>query len=201
MSIIGGNRSFWLEGPETRLKYFGQRCPLGACIPQLGNSTIICKNGGIAWLVAPMSTEVSRNWYCSVDAVTKAIAVTSVTTGWFVPTIGQLPNPGYLPYHHWHCIHRGRCRQHHPANRRGRLPGQRPELVSGSTVTICRCDLPDHPHHPGSGRQCADGSTTESDHRQYRTDCCDNCCERGHWGQCQRLHHQRHDTVYRWDEQ
>ena len=101
MSIIGGNRSFWLEGPETRLKYFGQRCPLGACIPQLGNSTIICKNGGIAWLVAPMSTEVSRNWYCSVDAVTKAIAVTSVTTGWFVPTIGQLPNPGYLCRSFW----------------------------------------------------------------------------------------------------
>ena len=101
MSIIGGNTSFWLEGPENRLRYFGQRCPLGACIPQLGNSTIICKNGGLAWLVAPISTEVSRTWYCRDDAVTRAIAVTSLTTGWFVPCIGQLQNPGYLCRSFW----------------------------------------------------------------------------------------------------
>ena len=101
MSIIGGNTSFWLEGPENRLKYFGQRCPLGACIPQLNGSRIICKNGGIAWLVAPISTEVSRTWYCIEDAVTRAIAVTSLTTGWFVPTIGQLQNPGYLCRSFW----------------------------------------------------------------------------------------------------
>ena len=101
MSIIGGNTSFWLEGPENRLRYFGQRCALGTCIPQLGNSTIICKNGGIAWLVAPISTEVSRTWYCREDAVTRAIAVTSLTTGWFVPCIGQLQNPGYLCRSFW----------------------------------------------------------------------------------------------------
>ena len=101
MSIIGGNTSFWLEGPENRLKYFGQTCPLGTLIPQLGNSTIICKNGGLAWLVAPMSTEVSRTWYCRDDAVTRAIAVTSLTTGWFVPTIGQLENPGNLCKNFW----------------------------------------------------------------------------------------------------
>ena len=101
MSIIGGNTSFWLEGPENRLRYFGQRCPLGACIPQLGGSRIICKNGGLAWLVAPISTEVSRDWYCREDAVTRAIAVTSLTTGWFVPTCGQLQNPGYLCRSFW----------------------------------------------------------------------------------------------------
>ena len=101
MSIIGGNTSFWLEGPENRLRYFGQRCALGACIPQLGGSRIICKNGGIAWLVAPISTEVSRTWYCRDDAVTRAIAVTSLTTGWFVPCIGQLQNPGYICRSYW----------------------------------------------------------------------------------------------------
>ena len=101
MSIIGGNTSFWLEGPENRLKYFGQRCPLGACIPQLNGSTIICKNGGIAWLVAPISTEVSRTWYCRDDAVTRAIAVTTLTTGWFVPCISYLQNPGYLCRSFW----------------------------------------------------------------------------------------------------
>ena len=101
MSIIGGNTSFWLEGPENRLRYFGQRCPLGACIPQLGGSRIICKNGGLAWLVAPISTEVGRTWYCREDAVTRAIAVTSLTTGWFVPCIGLLQNPGYLCRSFW----------------------------------------------------------------------------------------------------
>ena len=101
MSIIGGNTSFWLEGPENRLKYFGQRCALGTCIPQLGGSRIICRNGGLAWLVAPISTEVSRTWHCREDAVTRAIAVTSLTTGWFVPTLGQLQNPGYLCRSFW----------------------------------------------------------------------------------------------------
>jgi hypothetical protein len=101
MSIIGGNTSFWLEGPENRLRYFGQRCSLGTCIPQLGGSRIICKNGGLAWLVAPISAEVSRSWYCREDAVTRAIAVTTLTTGWFVPCIGQLQNPGYLCRSFW----------------------------------------------------------------------------------------------------
>ena len=101
MSIIGGNTSFWLEGPENRLKYFGQRCALGTLIPQLGGSRIICKNGGIAWLVAPISTEVSRTWYCRNDVLTRAIAVTSVTTGWFLPTSGQLSNPGYVCRTNW----------------------------------------------------------------------------------------------------
>ena len=101
MAGVVGFTDFWIYGESGGLKYFAESCALGACIPQLGGSRIICKNGGLAWLVAPISTEVSRTWYCREDAVTRAIAVTSLTTGWFVPTIGQLQNPGYLCRSFW----------------------------------------------------------------------------------------------------
>ena len=101
MAGVVGFTDFWIYGDGRGLKYFAESCSLGACIPQLNGSRIICKNGGIAWLVAPISTEVSRTWYCREDAVTRAIAVTSLTTGWFVPCIGQLQNPGYLCRSFW----------------------------------------------------------------------------------------------------
>ncbi len=101
MAGVVGFTDFWIYGDGRGLKYFAESCALGACIPQLNGSTIICKNGGIAWLVAPISTEVSRNWYCREDAVTRAIAVTSLTTGWFVPCISYLQNPGYLCKSFW----------------------------------------------------------------------------------------------------
>ena len=101
MAGVVGFTDFWIYGESRGLKYFAESCALGACIPQLGNSTIICKNGGLAWLVAPMSAEVGRTWYCRGDAVTRAIAVTTLTTGWFVPCVGQLQNPGYLCRSFW----------------------------------------------------------------------------------------------------
>ena len=101
MAGVVGFTDFWIYGDGRGLKYFAESCSLGACIPQLGGSRIICKNGGLAWLVAPMSAQVSRSWYCREDAVTRAIAVTSLTTGWFVPCIGQLQNPGYLCRSFW----------------------------------------------------------------------------------------------------
>ena len=101
MAGVVGFTDFWIYGESRGLKYFAESCALGACIPQLNGSRIICKNGGLAWLVAPMSAEVGRSWYCREDAVTRAIAVTSLTTGWFVPTSGQLANPGYLCRSFW----------------------------------------------------------------------------------------------------
>ena len=101
MAGVVGFTDFWIYGDGRGLKYFAESCALGTCIPQLGGSRIICKNGGLAWLVAPISTEVSRTWHCREDAVTRAIAVTSLTTRWFVPCIGQLQNPGYLCRSFW----------------------------------------------------------------------------------------------------
>ena len=62
---------------------------------------VICKNGGIAWIVAPSCSEVSRTWYSRNDAVTTALACTAGATGWFIPTISQLQNPGYTCRTFW----------------------------------------------------------------------------------------------------
>jgi len=65
-----------------------------------GGGRAICISGGTVWVVAPNTTEVSRTWYCRNDANTTAQQV-SGCTGWFVPTIGQLQNPGYVCRTYW----------------------------------------------------------------------------------------------------
>lgn len=61
---------------------------------------VICKASNVAWIVAPSSTEVSRDWFSRNDAVTTAQSV-SGCTGWFVPTCGQLQNPGSTCKTYW----------------------------------------------------------------------------------------------------
>jgi len=61
---------------------------------------VICKSGCIAWIIAPSSSEVSRTWYFREDAVELAGKCTC-TLGWFVPTCGQLLNPGYACRTYW----------------------------------------------------------------------------------------------------
>ena len=61
---------------------------------------LICASGGIRWVVAPNTGEVSRNWYCRGHANTRAQQV-SGCTGWFVPSIAQLQNPGYVCRTYW----------------------------------------------------------------------------------------------------
>ena len=61
---------------------------------------LICCAGSTYWIVAPNTSEVSRNWYARNDANTTAQSV-SGCTGWFVPTLGQLQNPGYACRTYW----------------------------------------------------------------------------------------------------
>jgi hypothetical protein len=61
---------------------------------------LICAISNLAWIVAPSSAEVSRTWYLRNDANTTAQSV-SGCTGWFVPTISQLQNPGYARRKFW----------------------------------------------------------------------------------------------------
>jgi hypothetical protein len=72
--------------------------------PALGSSYeggfLICKASPLRWVVSPRSAEVSRNWYNRNDANTTAQSV-SGCTGWFVPTISQLQNPGYICRSFW----------------------------------------------------------------------------------------------------
>jgi hypothetical protein len=61
---------------------------------------LICKAGGVAWIVSPYSAEVSRTWTLRTDANTTAQSA-SGCTGWFIPTVSQLQNPGYLCRSFW----------------------------------------------------------------------------------------------------
>ena len=61
---------------------------------------LICKASPLRWVVSPRSEEVSRTWYCRNDANTTAQSA-SGCTGWFVPTFGQLQNPGYCCRSFW----------------------------------------------------------------------------------------------------
>ena len=51
-------------------------------------------------LNAPSSTEVSANWYSRNNAVTSANAQ-AACGDWFVPSYGQLQNPGYVCRTYW----------------------------------------------------------------------------------------------------
>ena len=61
---------------------------------------LICQASSVRWVVSPYSAEVSRNWHCREDANTTAQSV-SGCTGWFIPTCGQLRNPGYCCRSFW----------------------------------------------------------------------------------------------------
>jgi hypothetical protein len=61
---------------------------------------IICESASVYWIVAPNTSEVSRDWYSRDDASTRAQQV-SGCTGWFVPSCGQLQNPGYTCRDFW----------------------------------------------------------------------------------------------------
>ena len=61
---------------------------------------LICKASPLRWVVSPFSAEVSRSWYLRNDANTLAQSV-SGCTGWFVPTVSQLQNPGFTCRSFW----------------------------------------------------------------------------------------------------
>ena len=110
MALIFGNTPTWITGdPINNFKwnegYVVGICSLGTAVGP-GGSRIICKSSGVAIIVAPRSAEVSRTWYCRNDAVTTAGSITGLTTsafsstGWFVPTLGQLQT-GYSCRSFW----------------------------------------------------------------------------------------------------
>ena len=69
-------------------------------VPSSAQGRLICKAGGVAWVIAPDITQLSRTWYCREDAVTTAKEVTG-SVGWFIPSSGQLQNPGYTCRTQW----------------------------------------------------------------------------------------------------
>jgi hypothetical protein len=78
--------------------FFAQNGPLGD--PFFGGY-LICRNGGgTLWIVAPTSTQVSTTWDNRNAAVTSAES-NAACGDWFVPTSGQLQDPGYCCKIYW----------------------------------------------------------------------------------------------------
>ena len=81
-------------------------CPVSSTALADG-SFLICKAGGMAWFVSPNSTQIGSTWggssavspWGSLSACLSARGYTP--TQWFVPSIGQLQNPGYLCRDNW----------------------------------------------------------------------------------------------------
>ena len=83
-------------------------CPVGPTLPD--GSRLICKAGGTAWIIAPVSTQVYATWNNSTNTcVGNKCCVcdwptlnTSMISGgfnpanWFVPSLSQLQNPGLV---------------------------------------------------------------------------------------------------------
>ena len=61
---------------------------------------LICCSSNNYWIVAPNSAHVIRSWYDRSHSNTRAQQV-SGCSGWFVPTVSQLYNPGYICKEHW----------------------------------------------------------------------------------------------------
>ena len=82
-------------------------CPVSSTA-LVDGSFLICKAGGLAWFVAPASTEVTsctpRNPDVSVWGGNLSTCLSNrgyTPTEWFVPDISQLQNPGYCCRTNW----------------------------------------------------------------------------------------------------
>ena len=87
--------------------------PVGTTLPD--GSRIICKAGGTAWIVAPNTTQVSSNWngttsllvgtkccVCDWSTLCSRLILRGFNpSDWFVPSLAQLQNPGYVCRTQW----------------------------------------------------------------------------------------------------
>lgn len=85
----------------TSQTYFFTTIPLNLG-DNFGGGLLMCKSSPVRWVVAPSSTEVSRNWYSRGDANTLAQSCTGCT-GWFVPSCTLAVNPGAVCRQYWDC--------------------------------------------------------------------------------------------------
>ena len=112
MGITIGPVDWWLETPEG-IDGLAIGCPVGTVLPD--GSTTICKAGGVAWIVAPNTTQVSQAWngtttllvgnkccVCDWSSLCSAMVSAGFTpSDWFVPSISQLQNPGWVCRTNW----------------------------------------------------------------------------------------------------
>lgn len=108
MTVLVGPTPWWQAELVSSLNE-GDSLPDG--------SRIICKNGGVAWIVAPFCTQVSSRWaggqyntslvgdkccICEWSTLeTRLINCGFNPCDWFVPSSSQLHNPGYVCKTNW----------------------------------------------------------------------------------------------------
>ena len=112
MGVTAGPAEWWTSTPDG-IDSMAISCPLGTVLPD--GSAVICRAGGAAWIVAPFCTEVTQTWNGTTNTqVLDQPCVTSWSTlcstmiacgfnpsKWFVPSVSQLQNPGYLCRDKW----------------------------------------------------------------------------------------------------
>jgi len=114
MGITIGPVDWWVATPDG-IDGLAIGCPVGTVLPDC--SALICRAGGVAWIVAPQSTEVSSAWAggqynttlvgdkCCVSewsSLCSALVSAGFNPGdWFVPSRSQLENPGYVCRTNW----------------------------------------------------------------------------------------------------
>ena len=98
-TICPSSATITVRGTNVDSTTFCSTAPLGSR-PNRAGGFMICKASSTAWIVSPRCAELTRTWYCRNDA--NLVAETcSGCTGWFVPTCGQLQNPGYTCRTFW----------------------------------------------------------------------------------------------------
>jgi hypothetical protein len=121
MTIYIGPNKWWWTGDtnfpnELHYACLAKVCPVGTYTRD--GAVLICKCGGTGWFVAPSSTQVQGQWaggqYNSTQVGDKCCisewtaACNALISGgiecvncWFVPSITQLNNPGYICNTNW----------------------------------------------------------------------------------------------------
>jgi hypothetical protein len=114
---VGPTNWWWLSSPEAPeacyYKAFARCCNVSETTKD--GSRLICKSGGVAWFVAPSCTQVGSTWNgttntlvgnksCICDWPTLCSRMISCgfnINNWFVPSVSQLQNPGYVCRTNW----------------------------------------------------------------------------------------------------
>ena len=112
MGITIGPVDWWVATPDG-INSMAISCPLGTILPD--KSAVICRAGGVAWIVAPATTEVGATWngttntqvgnkccVCDWSTLCSALISAGLNPGdWFVPCYQLLQNPGYVCRTNW----------------------------------------------------------------------------------------------------
>jgi hypothetical protein len=114
---VGPTNWWWLSSPEApepcHYKTIARCCVVSSATRD--GSRLICKANGVAWFVAPSCTQVSSTWNgttntqvgnmsCICDWPTLSTRMISCgfdINSWFVPSLTQLQNPGYVCRTNW----------------------------------------------------------------------------------------------------